>query len=112
MKKLALFLLASSAFYAQTPPLQELIAIARQGAAAPGLKDCITKTLSAHGGTALWGQDYLFVADAPSPVTISIDQQPAVAMTQIPGSTLWMRLQKMRTGVTHSYQYYAAGKPL
>jgi enterochelin esterase-like enzyme len=112
MKKIALFLLASSACYAQTPPLEELIESARQGAAAPGLKERIVKTLSARGGNAVWGQDYLFVADAPSAVSISIDQQPAVAMTQIQGSTLWMLLRKMRTGVTHSYQYYAAGKPL
>ena len=33
-------------------------------------------------------------------------------MAQVEGSTLWMLLTKMRTGVTHSYQYYAAGKPL
>ncbi|HXB71218.1 MAG TPA: alpha/beta hydrolase-fold protein [Candidatus Acidoferrales bacterium] len=112
MKKLALFLAASSAFFAQTPPMEELIETARQGAAAPGLQDRITKTLSARGGTAVWGQDFLFVADAPSPVSISIDQQPAVPMTQIPGSALWMLLKKMRTGVTHSYQCYAAGKPL
>ena len=112
MKKLALFLLATSAFYAQTPPWEDLIEAARQGPSAPGLKDRITKTLSARGGTAVWGQDFLFVADSPSPVTISIDQQPAAAMDQVPGSSLWMLLRKMRTGVTHQYQYYAAGKPL
>jgi enterochelin esterase-like enzyme len=112
MKRFALFLLASSAICAQTPALEELIETARQGASAPGLQDRIAKTLSARGGTAVWGQDFLFVADAPSAVSISIDQQPAVAMTQIPGSTLWMLLKKMRTGVTHSYQYFAAGKPL
>ena len=33
-------------------------------------------------------------------------------MAQIPGTSFWMLLTKMRTGVTHSYQYYAAGKPL
>ena len=101
MKRMALFLLASSAFYAQTPALEELIETARQGAAAPGLKDRISKTLSAKGGTAVWGQDFLFVADAPSPASISIDQQPAVPMIQIEGTTLWMLLRKMRTGVTH-----------
>src|SRR5450759_4255543 len=112
MKKLLLFLLASSAALAQTPPLAELIDLARQGPAAPGLKDRVTKTLGARGGNAVWGQDYLFVSDSPAPVTISLDNQPAVPMAQIEGSTLWMLLTKMRTGVTHSYQYYAAGKPL
>ena len=112
MKTIALFLLASAAFFAQTPPLEELIETARHGGAAPGLKDQITSTLSPRGGTAVWGQDFLFVADSPQPVSISIDQQSAGAMTQIEGSTLWMLLKKMRTGVTHSYQYFAAGKPL
>jgi enterochelin esterase-like enzyme len=112
MKKFALFLLASSAAFAQTSPLEELIGIARQGPAAPGLQERITKTLSARGGTAVWGQDYLFVSNSPSPVSVSIDSQPAVPMAGIEGSTLWMLLTKMRTGVTHSFQYYAAGKPL
>jgi enterochelin esterase-like enzyme len=112
MKKFALFLLASSAALAQTSPLEELIGLARQGAAAPGLQDRITKTLTPRGGTAVWGQDYLFVSNSPSPVSVSIDSQPAVPMAGIEGSTLWMLLTKMRTGVTHSYQYYAAGKPL
>ncbi len=112
MKKFAMFLLASSAVFAQTPPLEELIGIARQGPAAPGLKDRIAKTLSARGGTAVWGQDYLFVSNSPSAVSVSIDNQPAVPMAAIADSTLWMLLTKMRTGVTHSYQYYSAGKPL
>jgi enterochelin esterase family protein len=112
MKIFALFLLAGSAALAQTSPLEELIGIARQGPAAPGLQSRIAKTLSPRGGTAVWGQDYLFVSNSPSPVSISIDNQPAVPMAMIEGSSLWMRLVKMRTGVTHSYQYYAAGKPM
>ena len=76
------------------------------------MKDRIARTLSARGGATVWGQDYLFVSDSPAPVTISLDNQPAVPMARIEGSTLWMLLTKMRTGVTHSYQYYAAGKPL
>jgi enterochelin esterase family protein len=112
MKNLVLFLLASSAALAQTSPLEELVALARQGPAAPGLKDRITRTLSARGGATVWGQDYLFVADSLAPVTISLDNQPAVPMARIEGSTLWMLLIKMRTGVTHSYQYFSAGKPL
>jgi enterochelin esterase family protein len=112
MKRIALLLILAAAAFAQSSPLDELIAAARKGPGAPGLKDLITKTLSPRGGQTVWGQDYLFVADSQSPVTVSIDQQPAVPMAQIEGSTLWMLLTKMRTGVTHSYQYYAAGKPL
>ena len=110
--KLSIALLLSSVAFAQAPPLEQLIALARQGPAAPGLKDAITKTLGVHGGNGIWGQDYIFVADSPSAVSVSIDQQPAVAMATIPNSSLWMLLTKMRTGVTHSFQYFAGGKPL
>lgn len=112
MKILAPLLLVSSAIFAQSQSLPELIDAARQGPASPGLKDRITRTLGVHGGNAVWGQDYLFVSESPSEVTISIDQQPATAMSRIEGSDFWMLLKKMRTGVTHSFQYYAAGKPL
>ena len=111
MKICTLLLIAAPAF-AQTPPPEELISLARQGPAAPALAEHITRTLSARGGVAVWGQDYLFVSSSPAPVSVSIDNQPSVPMNAIQGSTFWMLLTKMRTGVTHSYQYYAAGKPL
>ena len=72
----------------------------------------ITTVLTAKGGTAVWGGDYLFVTPSTSPATISIDLQPALPMTQVNGSNLWIRLVKMRVGVTHAYQFYADGKPL
>jgi enterochelin esterase-like enzyme len=121
MTKLPLLLVATATLFAQSSPLEQVVTAARQGPAAPGLVDLVTKTLSAHGGIAIWGQDYLFVSDltvAPKndPVSatsagISIDMQPALPMEKIPGSNLWMRLIKMRTGVTHAYQYYADNKP-
>lgn len=120
MTKLPLLLVATAALFAQSSPLEQLVTTARQGPAAPGLADLVTKTLSTHGGIAIWGQDYLFVSDltvAPKnePVSatsagVSIDMQPPLPMEKIPGSTLWMRLIKMRTGVTHAYQYYADNK--
>ncbi len=112
MRRFFLILAATAVCFAQKPPLEELIDAARGGPSAAGLKDRITSTLSAHGGVAIWGQDYLFVADSPSPATVSIDNLPPEPMSAIPGSTFWMLLTKMRTGVTHSYQFYAADKPL
>ena len=110
MKILAPLLLVSSAIFAQSQSLPELIDAARQGPASPGLKDRITRTLGVHGGNAVWGQDYLFVSESPSEVTISIDQQPATAMSRIEGSDFWMLLKKMRTGVTHSISVLCRGK--
>lgn len=59
----------------------------------------------------VWGQDYLFLSTSASPVSVSIDLQPQSRMAQVDGNH-WMLLTKMRTGVLHQYQFYAAGKPL
>jgi enterochelin esterase-like enzyme len=102
----------ASAGNAQVHPLSRLIEAARGGPSSPGLEDLVTKTLGGKGGTAVWGQDYLFVAPSSSPASISIDAQPPLPMLQVGHSNLWMRLEKMRVGVTHAYQFFADGKPL
>lgn len=108
----AICLAIAPAAQAQVHPLAQLIEAARGGPSSPGLEDLITKTLTAKGGTAVWGQDYLFVTPSSSPATVSIDGQPPRPMVQAGHSNLWMRLEKMRVGVTHSYQFFADGKPL
>ncbi len=105
------FAIASTA-QPQEHPLAHLIEAARGGPSSPGLEDLITKTLTAKGGTAVWGEDYLFVTPSSSPATISIDLQPPLPMLQVGQSNLWMRLVKMRVGVTHAYQFFADGKPV
>jgi enterochelin esterase family protein len=109
---LALCLAFVCAASAQEHPLAQLIDRARQGPETPGLAELITKTLTPKGNTAVWGQDYLFVVESPAPASVSIDQQAPVPMAKVGSSNLWMKLQKMRTGVTHAYQFYADGKPL
>jgi enterochelin esterase-like enzyme len=123
---LALALLVSPFAWAyqstQDHPLGHLIDLARQGPASAGLADEIKKTLSAHGGVAVWGEDYLFVSDltagpkfepvSASSAGVSVDLQPPQTMVQVAGSNLWMRLVKMRVGVTHAYQFYADGKAI
>lgn len=121
VRRLALLALASVCASAQIHPLEQLIKTARQGPAAPGLASQIAQTLSVHGGVAVWGGDYLFVSDLTAPpkntpvsassAGVSIDQQAPLAMEKIPGTPFWMRLVKMRVGVTHAYQFYADGKP-
>jgi enterochelin esterase-like enzyme len=115
MKNIALTTLCAllaCAASAQVHPLARLIDTARQGPDAPGLAELVAKTLPPKTNTAIWGEDYLFVIESPSPATVSIDQQPALAMSKIANSSLWMRLVKMRVGVTHAYQFFADGKPL
>src|SRR5947208_12514747 len=104
MKSFALCLLGASALFAQTLPA-DLIEAARGGPAGPALKELLAKSTAATQVT-VWGQDYLFVAKSPSPVTVAIDQQPAVPLAQVEGTDHWMLLTKMRTGVTHQYQFH------
>jgi enterochelin esterase-like enzyme len=103
--------LACSA-YAQVHPLAQLVETARKGPDAPELSTLVAKTLTPKGGVAVWGEDYLFVVQSTAVPSVSIDQQAAAPMQKIGSSDLWMRLVKMRVGVTHAYQYYADGKPL
>jgi enterochelin esterase-like enzyme len=107
-----LWLAFTFAATAQLHPLAQLVEAARGGSSSPGLESLITKTLGTKGGTAVWGEDYLFVTPSSSPAMISIDAQPPLPMVQVAQSNLWMRLEKMRVGVTHSYQFSADGKPL
>jgi enterochelin esterase family protein len=106
--KLAVTCLIASAVFAQTA--SDLIDLARRSPADPELKARIGKL--AATSVTIWGQDYLFAANSPGPVTVAIDRDPPVPLVQLEGSNSWMLLTKMRTGVTHYYQFYAAGKPL
>ncbi len=82
----------------------------------------IPSVLAPRGGVAVWGQEFLFVTDLSpaqntAPVSaaqagVSIDHEPPLPMSKVPGSNYWMRLVLMRVGVTHAYQYYADGKPI
>lgn len=98
---------------AQTHPLEELIEAGRaKSSALPQLLAMRSPNLKAQGGVWVWGQDFLFAADSEGAASVSIDSQPAAALAKLPGSTVSTRLVKMRTGVTHSYQFYVDGKPL
>jgi len=101
------------AMNAQTHPLQTVIEAAR--AKSPELKDLIVKispNLKSAGTALVWGQDFLFAVESGSEPGVSIDGQPRAAMARVPESNIWYRLVKMRTGVTHSYQFEAEGKAL
>jgi enterochelin esterase-like enzyme len=114
MKMLGLLAIACVwSVYAETHPLEELIDAARTNA--PAVKELLAKrspNLKAQGGVWVWGQDFLFATDSDGASSVSIDGQPPAALPKMAGSTVAYRLVKMRTGVTHSYQFYVDGKPL
>jgi len=110
MKTMVAIFVLTLALYAQAPTAAESIENARKGPASAEMKQHVAK-ITAPTQVVIWGQDYLFLATSPTPVTVSIDQQPQTALAQV-DSTHWMLLTKMRTGVLHQYQFYSAGKPL
>ncbi|MDP9171818.1 MAG: alpha/beta hydrolase-fold protein [Acidobacteriota bacterium] len=110
MKILAVCLWAAPALFAQIPTPAESIEAARKGPDTAAMKQRVAG-MTAATQVSVWGQDYLFLATSPSPVTVSIDLQPPRSLAQVDGNH-WMMLTKMRTGVLHQYQFYAAGKSL
>ena len=104
----------ATALISQGHPLEELIEAARTNS--PKLKDLIAAGLPAlrgRDGAAVWGQEFLFAVESESaPATLSIDKQPPLAMTPLPGSKIWYRLMTLRLGTTHTYTYFAGGKPI
>ena len=109
----AIVLLTVSALHAQMHPLQELIEAARTNS--PNLKDLIASGLpglNGRDGAAVWGQEFLFAVESDKPASVSIDKQPAVAMTNIPGTKLWYKLMTLRLGTTHNYNYIVDGRSI
>ena len=85
----ALLLLSWCALFGQAHPLQELIEAAHTNS--PRLKDLLAAGLPAlHGrdGAAVWGQDFLFAVEAEQSATLSMDHQPPLPMTNVPGVIL------------------------
>jgi enterochelin esterase-like enzyme len=108
-----LFLFAGS-LSAQTHPLQQLIDAARSGDRAR-LKELLASGLpglQGRDGAAVWGQDFLFAVESDKPATVSVDHQPPLALTSVPGTRYWYRLMTLRLGTTHNYNYFADGKSL
>ena len=114
MKRLLpILLLSMSAVYAQTHPLQRIIEAARTNSSE--LKDLIAAGLpglKGRDGAVVWGQDFLFAVESDKPASVSIDQQPAIAMTSVPGTKYWYKLMTLRLGTTHNYNYIVDGRSI
>lgn len=117
MKKLLIFLALLSpsipSSFAQTHPLQAMLEAAR--AHSPALKEMLianVPNLKAQGAALVWGQDFLFAVQSDKEPAVMIDWQPPAAMTHLADSNIWYRLVKMRTGVTHAYEFDVDGKAL
>lgn len=96
---------------AQTAAVESVIEAAREKSAA--FKDLLAKGRNLKNGVAMvWGQDYLFAVETEKQPAVSIDGLPEAPMVRVVDSNIWYRLVKMRTGVTHAYEFRAEGKAL
>ena len=118
MKSFYIALLAVSATFAQMNPVEETIQSARSGSPqfkSNLLRDIPALSQAARAGYVVWGQDFLFAVNSAAAVkapTLMINEGAPLAMTRVEGTDYWYRLEKMRTGVTYSYQFTVDGKPL
>ena len=48
--------------------------------------------------------------EADKPASVSVDKQPPVAMTNVPGTKYWYKLMTLRLGTTHNYNYFVEGR--
>ena len=105
--------LAVCSLRGQMHPLQELIEAARTRS--PKLKELLAAGLPAmqgRDGSAVWGQEFLFAIESERPATVSIDKQPPLAMSNVPGTKYWYRLMTLRLGTTHNYNYIVEGRSI
>src|SRR6266567_85371 len=112
MKKvLVLEFLLALGLAAQTSPIEAVIEAAHTNSLA--FKDLLTNVahnLKTQGAALVWGQDFLFAVETEKQPSIAVDGLPGAAMSRIEGSNIWYRVMKMRTGVTHAYEFHADGK--
>jgi enterochelin esterase family protein len=112
-RSLILLALAAQTLPAQTDPLKDLIDAARTHS--PRLKELLghgLPLLQGRDGAAVYGQEFFFAVESDKPATVSIDRQPPLPMTNVPGTRYWYRLATLRLGTTHNYNYFAEGKSL
>lgn len=112
LKLIGVFFLAWPGLYAQKHSLQELVDAARSDS--PALSTLLGKglpELRGRDGAAVWGQNFLFAVESPTPATVSIDKQPALKMKHVAGTQYYYLVKTLRLGATHQYHYHdAAGK--
>ena len=96
---------------AQTAAVETVIDAAREKSAT--FRDLLAKGRNLKNGVAMvWGQDFLFAVETEKQASVSIDGLPEAPMVRLADSHIWYRLLKMRTGVTHAYEFRAEGKAL
>ncbi|WP_031499223.1 alpha/beta hydrolase [Bryobacter aggregatus] len=113
MTRLALLLAGAFFLPAQTHPIEQLIAAARENS--PELGSLLARGLpgmKGRDGAVVWGQDFLFAVESPEAAMVSINNQPPTPMRRAGTSNFWYKLATLRLGATHSYTYTANGRSL
>jgi enterochelin esterase family protein len=63
-----------------------------------------------NGPVAVSGQEFLFLLRTDEPAAVSIDDRPHVPMTPIEGTGFSYRLETLRLGTTHNFNWHVGGQ--
>ena len=100
--------------------VRALVEAARQGS--PNLKELLEAALDeapipesdplapAQGPVAVSGQDFLFLLRTDQPAAVCINDQRPVPMTPIEGADYSYRLETLRLGTTHNFNWHIGGQ--
>jgi hypothetical protein len=66
--------------------------------------------LGRAGQVAVSGEDFLFLLKTERPAAVSIDDQPPLPMSPIPGTGYLHRLETLRLGTTHNFLWNVGGR--
>lgn len=108
-------LLARAAFAGEESPSAGLIELARRDPGSAEFRAALAKAftqadLEAGKAVAGYGPDFLWVTKSASRPLLFIDDAQGPAMSEIPGSGLWLALGQMKTATSHAFFYTIDGK--
>ncbi len=78
-------------------------------ARAPVAGTTTVPTAASSDVAAVWGDNFLFAVHSERPASISIDGRTTLPMTKVAGIPVWMRVETLHPGVTHTYTLVVDG---
>ncbi len=106
----------------QAPGLGDLMTrhlpgLARGGVAAvhmpdrtPALGTTTVPTAASGDVAAVWNNTFVFAVRSERAASVSIDWQAPSSMTQVAGTPYWVRVERLKLGVTHTYTFLVDGR--
>ena len=107
--------LAPVSVMAQEDPSQQLIRMAAGQADSPEFREALVarvgeENLKEGRASVSYGPDFLFATESAQRPTLVIDDEPAGALKQLAGSSIWIHTAKLETGRSHAFYFEVNGE--